>query len=131
MESLERASQHFQIVGIGDAGHVPAVADEARGNIVAVGPTRRAVKGDVIVVVDPAEGGKSEVSGQRSGLATDAFHQIAVGTDRVNVEVEDFETGTIEICRLPSAGHRHADAVADALAKRSGGGFDSRSQVRL
>ena len=55
--------EHVEVVGVADAGDVPAVADEARGHVLAEGQRGVALDGDVVVVVDPAQVG--ELAGGR------------------------------------------------------------------
>ena len=83
--------QHFQIVGIGHARHIPSIADKARRHIFTEGPTGGPIEGDRIVVVDPAEIRELQMSGERSRFAADTFHQVAVGAHRIDVEVEDLQ----------------------------------------
>ena len=65
------------------------------------------------------------MSGQRSRLAADALHQVAVATECVSVKVKQIETGPVVLCGEPAGGHCHADAIADALAQGARGGFDA------
>ena len=90
-----RVAIRSSVVGVADAGDVPAVAHEARGDVVAEGEVGVAVDRDVVVVVDPAEVGELEVAGERGGLVGDALHQAAVAADRVDVEVEELEAGRL------------------------------------
>ena len=73
-EDLEGACQEIEIVGVADSRDVPAVALEARRDVVLIGDLRVAVDRDVVVVVDPAEVRKPEVSGDRRRFARDALH---------------------------------------------------------
>ena len=69
LEDAEGPVEHVQVVGVADARDVPAVADEARGHVLAEGQVRVAFDGDVVVVVDPAQVGELQVPGERGGLA--------------------------------------------------------------
>jgi hypothetical protein len=69
------------------------------------------------------------MTGERGRLAGDPLHHVAVAADGINVVVEYRVTRPIEMLRQPAAGHRHAYAVATALAERSGRGLDARSQA--
>ena len=89
LEALERAGDEAEVVGVADPLHVPAIAHEARGDVVVVGDLGVAVDRDVVVVVDPAEVVELLVAGERGGLVRDALHQAAVAGDRVHVEVEE------------------------------------------
>src|SRR5262249_5729365 len=78
--------------------------------------------GDVVVVVDPAEVGELEVTGQRGGLGRNAFHHAAVAAQGVDVEVDQvLEPRPVEVGRHPAAGDGHADAGGQAAAERPGG----------
>ncbi len=91
----------LEVVGVADPGDVPAVAHEARGDVVVVGDLGVAVDRDVVVVVDPAEVVEPLVAGERGGLVGDALHQVAVAADHVDVEVEELEAGPVEV-RAPA-----------------------------
>ena len=65
------------------------------------------------------------MAGQAGGLAGDAFHQVAVADDGVDVVVDHVEAGAVEALRQPSFGQRHAHAVGEALPQRAGGGLDA------
>src|SRR5258708_1194958 len=113
------------------AVEVGGVGDKAGHHVLAEGPACRAVEGDAIVVVDPAEIRKREVPGERGGFAPDAFHQVSIAADGIDAKVEKIEARLIEIRGQPFSGDGHADTVGDALAKRAGGGFNARGDVRF
>ena len=104
MEGAKSASEHFLIVGVADARDVPAVADEARGDILAECQRGVAFDGDVVVVVDPAEIGEPQVTRERGSFAADAFHHAAVAGQRVDVVVDHLEARPIEVLRHPASG---------------------------
>ena len=54
LEGAESPLQHLQVIGIADPGHVPAIGDEPRGNILRERQRGVAFDRDVVVVVDPA-----------------------------------------------------------------------------
>src|SRR5262249_50702006 len=97
----------------------------------AEGPGGGTVEGDVIVVVNPAEGRQFEVAGKGSRFASDAFHHVAVATDGPYAVVEDFEAGLVEVGFHPFAGDSHGDGIGAALTEGSGGGLDARGHVRF
>src|SRR4029077_5520012 len=68
---------------------------------------------------------KLQMSGQRRRLAGDAFHQIAIAADRVNIEIENGRIRPVVPRAQPARCDRHADAVAATLAERTGGGLDA------
>ena len=117
LERPERALEHLQVVGIAHARHVPAVAEKPRRHVVAVRQRRVALDRDVIVVVDPAQVAELEVPGERGGLAGDPFHHAAVAAERVDVVVEEIESGAIEVAGQPAFGDGHADAGRHALSQ--------------
>src|SRR6185369_17889283 len=109
-----------------DMFNVPAVAFEALAYIFGEGHVRQAVQRDVVLVVDPAKIGKLQMAGQRRGLAADAFHQVAIAAQRVDVEVKNLKTGLVEMRCQPLAGNRHTDAVSHTLPEWPGGSFHAR-----
>ena len=128
LEDLERPGEQLEVVGVAHPGDVPAVADEARRDVVAVGELGAAVDRDVVVVVDPAEVVQALMAGDRAGLARDPLHQVAVAADRVDVEVEQLGA---EVRAEPLAGDRHPHGRRDALAERAGGRLHPRGEVVL
>ena len=84
-----------------------------------------AFDGDAIVVVDPAEIGQLEMTGERSRLATDTFHHVAVAAKRIDVVIEHGEVRTIEMDRHPLSCDRHTHARGNTLSKWTSGGLDA------
>jgi hypothetical protein len=119
--SVERA----EVVGVLDADDVPAVGLEPLANVLAERELRRALDGDLVVVVDPAEVRELQVPGQRGGLAGDALHHAAIARERVDVIVEELEAGAVVGLGEPALGDCHADAGRNALAKRASGGLNA------
>jgi hypothetical protein len=58
---------------------------------------------------------------KRNRFLADAFHQAAVAGKRIGVVLN--QVGAELVGKLAFR-HGHADSIADALAKRAGGGFD-------
>ena len=81
-----------QIVRVGHARHVPAIADESRHHVFAERPTRRTVQRHAVVVVDPAQIAELQVAGQGSGFSRDAFHQVAIAAHGVHTKIEQIES---------------------------------------
>ncbi len=120
----DRGLDRLEVVAVGDLERVPAVGAEALGHVLLVErEARRAVDRDAVVVVDVDELAEPQVAGERGGLGGDAFHQVAVGADREDVVVADLGA---ELLAQELLGHRHPDAVAEALAERAGGRLDAR-----
>ncbi len=80
---------------------------------------------DRVVVVNPAEIVELQVARERGGFAGNPFHQVAVATLVVDIEVEQFVAGFVVSCAEPFAGDSHPHAVAATLAQRTGCGFDT------
>src|SRR5262249_7306216 len=114
-----------EVIRIIDAQHVPAKAAEAGGDIFVTSQVGFAFDGDVIVVVDPTEVGKLEMSGDGGRFVRDAFHEVAVATLGPDAEVEQLEARLVVACREPARGDRHPDAVAAALAEWASSRFDA------
>ena len=130
-ERVERPPQHVEIVGVADACHVPAIGDEARRHVLGERPVGVTFDRDLVVVVDPAEVGELEMTGERRRLPGNALHHAAVAGQRVDVIVEQLEPGPVEVPRHPAARDRHADAGRDALAERTRGRLDARGPAVL
>ena len=131
LKSLKITRQHFEVIGVSHTRDVPAVTDEPSRDVLAERPVRRTVQRYAIVVIDPAEIGKLQMSGQRSRFTAHPFHQIAVGAYGVNVEIKNLVARTVEIRSLPLAGDGHSNTVSHSLAQRPGRSLDSGSNVRL
>jgi len=130
-EVFVSARQLQQIIGISNARHVPAIADETGHGVVAVRPACRTVQGHAIVVVNPAKISKLKMTGQRGRFSRYAFHQVPIATERIDVKVEKIETGPIEVPGQELCCDGHSYAVADTLSKRPRSGFYAGGQVRL
>src|SRR5262249_8110031 len=129
LEDIECALQHFQVVGIAYARHVPAISEKARRNIVTECYVGMALDRYAVVVVDPAEVVELEMAGQRRGFVRDAFHHATVAAQGIDVVSEQLEAGAIVAGAKPSGGDRHSDTCRNSLTERSGGCFDSRRPV--
>src|SRR5262245_14679356 len=84
-ESRERRLDLVKVIGIANNQHVPSIAAEALGNILAESDARLALNSDVVVVVDPAQVIETEMTCQRGGFRADALHQAAIAADGVDV----------------------------------------------
>ena len=128
-ENVQGVLDAIDVVGIADAQNIPTVTQEPGGDVLREGDARVSLDGDVVVVVDPTEVVEAEMAGQRSRFRSDAFHHAAVAADGIDVVVEDVESGLVVTVGKPLLGDGHADARGDALAERTGGGFDARDPV--
>jgi len=117
-KNIITARQQFQVVGIGYARDIPAVAEKTRRHILGESDAGRALDADVVVVVNPAQVGKLEVAGQGRRLAADPFHHVAVAAQGVHLMLEQIVTGTVVSGRQPAFRDGHADARRHALPKR-------------
>src|SRR5208337_975698 len=71
------------------------------------------------------------MTGDRSRLAGDAFHQIAIAAEAEDALVEESGATAFEACLEVLGGNRHPDPVGKALAEWTGRGLDSRGQMAL
>ena len=131
LKDLERVCDPIDVVGVGDAQHVPPVGQEPGGDILGEREVGAALDGDVVVVEDPAEVIEAQVAGERCRLGADAFHQAAVAADGVDVVVEHLEAWFVVAIGEPPLGDGHADAGRDALAQRAGSRLHTRDQSVL
>ncbi len=81
-----------------------------------------AVDRDRIVVPQNGELCQAQMAGEGDRLVADAFHQAAVAGDHIGAMVD--QRGA-EPCRQQAFGERHADGIAETLAKRPGRRFDA------
>src|SRR6266542_1504646 len=105
---------------------MPIVCLEALLCVIAVGEVGVAFNRDVIVVVKADELAEPEVTGVRSRLVRDAFHQIAIAGDEPGVMINDRVIVAIERTCEMRFSNRHADSVAEPLTEWAGGVLDSR-----
>ncbi len=124
-EDVEGVLDPIDVVGVGHPQDVPAVREEAGGDILREGDARAALDGDAIVVVDPAQVVEAEVAGQGGRLGRDALHQAAVPAHRVDVVVVDLEAGPVVPVGEPLPGDGHAHAGGDALPEGPRRGLDA------
>ena len=121
--------ERVEVVGdLADLVDIPAVRPEAHAGVVAIGQLRRAVDGDVVVVVDADQLAEPEMAGQRPRLMADALHEVAVAHDHEREVVA--HVGAVSGPQV-GLGYGHADGVGDALPERAGGDLDPRGVTEL
>ena len=120
-ERADRPLEECEVVGITDTRDVPAVAGEARRDVLAEGERRGALDRHVVVVVEPAQICEAEMARQRGRLARETLHHVAVAGEGVDVVVEHREVRPVEVHGQPPGGDRHPDARRDPLAEGTGG----------
>ena len=111
--------------------HVPAVGPEAGGGVVGEPALDLAVDRDAVVVVERDQLAEFPRAGERRGLMREAFHHAAVAHEDEGAVVDDLVIGFVEFFGEQLLGQRHADRVREALAERTGGGFDARRDAEL
>src|SRR5262249_23646122 len=126
-KSSQSARKHFQIISVAHASHIPSIAQETGGYILSKSQSRVTFYGDVVVIVDPAKIGELKMSGERGGFARDTFHHVAIAAQRVDVVVEQFVAGLVEVSGEPALGDGHANAGSNSLSERACGGLDTGS----
>ena len=110
---------------------MPAVSLKAFGCTLAECQVSKTFDGDVIVVVEINQFAEFQMTCERGGFRRDAFHQIAIGHDAVNVVIDQRKVRSVEFGGQMSRAHRHPDAVRKALAQRPGRDLNSRRQAVL
>ena len=125
VRGLDGGRDGVRIVAV-DVEGVPAGRLDARHLVGDVGERDRAVDRDVVVVPEEDQLVELQAACQRDGLLADAFHQAAVAADDIGVVVDEV---VAELGVHDAFGQRHADAVGDALAERTGGGLDARREA--
>ena len=123
---LDRGGDRPQVVAVGQALDVPAVALEHLGHVVGEGQARGAGEADAVRVVEDDELAELEVPGQRGRLVGDALHEVAVAGEDVGVVVHDLVAGPVEPRGEVGLGHRHAHRHREALAEGAGRRLDAR-----
>ena len=125
-------AQRIEVVRVVDVLDVPALRREPRALVLAgERDRRRAVDGDVVVVVEVDELPEPELSRDRGRLVGDALHQVAVGADRVDVVVDDLVVRAVVALGEEPLRDREADAVREALAERPRRRLDPRRVMHL
>ncbi len=111
-----------------DVLHMPAVAEVAGGDLFAEGEVGITLDGDLVVEVEVDQVAEAQMPGQRGRLCSDPFHQVAIGTEPVNIVVKQFFADAL----LQEAGaHSHADTDGNPLAEGAGGRFNARCVTKL
>ncbi len=108
---------------------MPAISFEALRHIFTESEIGKAFDGYMVVVVKINQLAEFQVTGERGCFGRNAFHQVAVGNDRVDVVVDEREIRQIEFRGEVRCPHRHAHTVGKALAKRPGCNLDSGRQA--
>ena len=112
---LARGRDRSHVVSVLDAGRMPAIRVEPLQGPVRECHRRGAVELDVVVVVEVDELAQLQMARQRSGLGRDAFLQVSVRADRVDVVVDQLVAGPVELSRETALCNGHSDAVGESL----------------
>src|SRR5262249_3751207 len=123
--------EQIEIVRVAHTLNVPMVGHETLRDVVAKGEGRVSFDADLIVVVDPEKVAQLKVARQGSGFVRNAFHHIAISTNRVDTVIDDLVARTIEVRAQPSPRDRHSNRVGNALAERARSGFNPRCDAVL
>ena len=110
-----RRLQHVEVRRpIAHDDDVPAVGREARRRVVTHRQLRRAVDGDVVVVVEDGQAVQPERTGQCRRLVTEAFLQAPVARDDPSAVIDQVVP---VVATQDALGQGHADPVGDPLAQ--------------
>ena len=115
--SCERPVDRHRVIPVFDGDHMPAGGGEPLVDI--FGKTEQCAprKGDPVIVVQKGQLPQSEVSGKRTGLCGEPFHQIAVAGKNVGSMIDDRMFGSVETSRQVRLRDRHSDRRPDPLAE--------------
>ena len=94
-----------------DVLNVPVVGFEAAAAVFGEAEICIAVDGGVVVVVEDDEVVESEVTGEGTGFRSDAFLQVTVTYDDVDVVIEDGELVAVEVSGEVFLCDGHSDGV--------------------
>src|SRR5262249_14469575 len=108
---------------------VPPIGEKTGGDILCKGDTRVAFDRDVVVVPNPTEVVESQMGGERSRFRADTLHQAAVTAHREDLVIENVEARAIVVGGEPRLRQRRPDTGGNALAERTGSGFDAGNPV--
>src|SRR5690348_15353670 len=98
----------FKVVHIADVLYMPAIALKTRADILSKGQVGVAFDGDMVVIVEVNQLAKLEVTGDRSGFRGDAFHQVAIATNCIDIVIENSVTRAVVAASLEALGDCHA-----------------------
>ena len=128
----ERGAQRIQVVRVVDVLDVPPVRFEALPLVLAdEADRRRAVDGDVVVVVDVHEASEPELARDRRRLLRHPLHHVAVGADRVHPRVDERVVRPVPPVGEEALCDREPHAVRKALAQRARRRLDPRRVPEL
>ena len=101
--------------------NLPSIGLETGRRVLGHGKVGAAVNGDAVIVKQHDQPRQAHMTGHRGGFMADAFHQAAVTGDNIGEVVDKVAA---ELGGEVMLGHRHADGVGNALAKRPCRGLD-------
>ena len=124
---LDRGGDLVGIMAI-NANRVPVHGLEAGDLVGRIRQGDGTVDGDVVIVPEQYQLAQLEVAGERDGFVADALHQAAVTAQYIGVVVLQVAA---ELLFQLALGDRHANGIGNALAERTGGGFDARGMTEF
>src|SRR5437867_10137296 len=98
---------------------MPAVGFETLRYIFAKSQAGEAFDRDVIVVVEIDKFAEFEMTRKRGGFGRNAFHQIAVRNNCIDVMIDNVAAILVELGSEVSGTHRHANTIGKPLAQRT------------
>src|SRR2546430_16845153 len=73
----------------------PAISEKPFGDVFSERNVSRTVERHAIVVVDPAQVGQLQMSGERCRLGAYAFHHVAIAAHGIDVVIENLKAGAV------------------------------------
>ena len=104
---------------------VPAIRLKTLVLVLGEGQIGVAVDRDAVVIVEIDELAQTQMTGQTGRLLGDAFHQVAITDNRIDVVRYHVEPGAVVVGCQPLLGDGHAHAVGKALPQRPGRRLDT------
>ena len=104
---------------------VPAIRLETLVLVLGEGQIGVAIDCDAVVIVEIDELAQTQMTGQTGRLLGDAFHQVAITDNRIDVVRYHVEPGAVVVGCQPLLSDGHAHAVGKALSQRPGRRLDT------
>src|SRR5580765_8623486 len=123
---LDRGLDSLEIVAVLDLRDVPPRRLKSHRSVFGKRQIGRTVDRYLVVVVEINEISELEMTGERTGLVTNALHKIAVRTDAVDKIINDRKASFVKSCRKMRLRDTHPDAVCKTLTERPRRHLDTR-----
>src|SRR5579859_8176610 len=110
---------------------MPVIGLEALAHIFAEGQTGIALDRNMVIIVEVDKFAELEKTSHGSGLRGDAFHQIAIAGNGVDIMIDNSVIRAVVAISQEALGNCHTDAVSKTLTERAGSGFYASRMTML